>query len=136
MSCSFYKALQHFIHSWASIQQSPAPSPAPPPLRRFSSSVEQTMTMELTGKDNTTIHRTLASDSLYYIGTAWTQRALNLDFYFFFLLLFLIRWYFIRILYFFRWYFFKAKMGQFRPRNPDFSTSKRCFNKKAGFVTF
>lgn len=48
------KVLQHFIHSWASTQQSPAPSPALPPLRRSSSSVAQTITMGLTGKNTYT----------------------------------------------------------------------------------
>lgn len=54
--CLYSKELQRFIHSWASTQQSPAPSPVPPPLRRSSSSMEETMTMELTGNDRTTVH--------------------------------------------------------------------------------
>lgn len=63
MSCLHSKARQHCIHSWASTQQSPAPFPAPPPSRRSSSSVEQTMTMELTGKDRTTTYCTLPSEN-------------------------------------------------------------------------
>lgn len=62
MSCLNSKALQRFIHSWASTLQSPAPSPAQPPLRRSSFSVEQIMTMGLTGKDPKT-HCTLLSQS-------------------------------------------------------------------------
>lgn len=65
--CLYSKELQRFIHSWASTQQSPAPSPAPPPSRRSSSSVEQTMTMGLIGKDKTTTYCTLPSESPQYL---------------------------------------------------------------------